>query len=91
MADFTRLNRYRAELKKMRERRAEMDGKIKDMERRCKEEEKTMIHDIVHEANMTPEDLAALIGMNGAEKLDAINGMDTMTESEVESNDEEDF
>ena len=31
MADFTRLNRYRAELRKMRERRAEMDGKIKDM------------------------------------------------------------
>ncbi|MBP1586250.1 MAG: DUF4315 family protein, partial [Lachnospiraceae bacterium] len=55
MADFTRLNRYRAELKKMKEKRADMDSKIRDMERRCKEEEKTMIHDIVHEARMTPE------------------------------------
>ena len=90
MADFTRLNRYRAELKKMREKRADLDNRIRDMERRCKEEENTTIHDLVREARMTPEQLAALIGMNGAEKIDAINGTDTTTESEDESNDEED-
>ena len=31
MADFTRLNKYRAELKKMKDKRAEMDGKIRDL------------------------------------------------------------
>ncbi len=89
MADFTRLNRYRAELKKMKEKRADMDSKIRDMERRCKEEEKTMIHDIVHEARMTPEELAALIGMNGAEKLEAINGKTETEEREDILTDEE--
>ena len=82
MADFTRLNRYRAELSRMRDRRTDIDNRIREMERKCKEEENTMIRDIVHEAKMTPEQLAALIGMNGAEKLGAING--------VEENDEED-
>ena len=89
MADFTRLNRYRAELKKMKEKRADMDSKIRDMERRCKEEEKTMIHDIFHEARMTPEELAALIGLNGAEKLEAINGEKENDESEDIVTDEE--
>ena len=89
MADFTRLNRYRAELKKMRDKRTDLDNRIRDMERKCKEEENTTIHDLVHEARMTPEQLAALIGMNGAEKLEAINGTDRNEESEDDTDDEE--
>ena len=34
MADFTRLNKYRAELKKMKDKRVEMDNKIRDLERK---------------------------------------------------------
>ena len=83
MADFTRLNKYRAELKKMKDKRAEMDGKIRDLERKCREEENTAIHDLVREARMTPEQLAELIGMNGAQKLDAVNGNNGETEDVI--------
>ena len=59
--DDTRLNRIRAELKAARTRRDTLDAKIKDLERRCNEAEKTCIHDMVHAANLTPEQLAKLI------------------------------
>jgi len=59
--DETRLNRLRDELKKARKRRDEWDVKVKDLERRYKEAENTCIHDMVHAANLTPEQLAELI------------------------------
>lgn len=59
--DETRLNRLREELAKARKRRDEWDAKVKDLERRYKESENTCIHDMVHAANLTPEQLAALI------------------------------
>ena len=89
MADFTKLNRYRSELKRMREKRAELDNKIKEMERKCREEENTTIHDLVREAGVTPEELAAFLGMNGAEKLAVINGKRKDIETEEDENNEE--
>lgn len=59
--DETRLNRLRDELSKARRRRDEWDQKVKDLERRYKEAENTCIHDMVHAANLTPEQLAELI------------------------------
>ena len=59
--DETRLTRLRDELKKARKRRDEWDVKVKDLERRYKEAENTCIHDMVHAANLTPEQLAELI------------------------------
>ena len=59
--DETRLNRLRDELKKARKRRDEWDVKVKDLERRYKEAENTCILDMVHAANLTPEQLAELI------------------------------
>ena len=59
--DETRLNRLRDELKKARKRRDEWESKVKDLERRYKEAENTCIHDMVHAANLTPEQLAELI------------------------------
>ena len=59
--DDTKLNRIRAELKAARKRRDSLDAKIKDLERRFNEAEKTCIHDMVHAANLTPELLAKLI------------------------------
>ena len=59
--DETRLNRLRDELHKARKRRDEWDTKVKDLERRYKEAENTCIHDMVHAANLTPEQLAELI------------------------------
>ena len=59
--DEMRLNRLRDELKKARKRRDEWDVKVKDLERRYKEAENTCIHDMVHAANLTQEQLAELI------------------------------
>ncbi len=59
--DETRLTRLRDELKKARKRRDEWEQKVKDLERRYKEAENTCIHDMVHAANLTPEQLAELI------------------------------
>lgn len=59
--DETRLKRLGAELAKARKRRDEWEAKVKDLERRYKEAENTCIHDMVHAANLTPEQLAELI------------------------------
>ena len=62
--DETRLKRLGIELAKARKRRDEWDVKVKDLERRYKEAENTCIHDMVHAANLSPEQLAALIEMS---------------------------
>ena len=59
--DETRLKRLGAELAKARKRRDEWEAKVKDLESRYKEAENTCIHDMVHAANLTPEQLAELI------------------------------
>ena len=59
--DKTRLKRLGAELAKARKRRDEWEAKVKDLERRYKEAENTCIHDMVHAANLTPEQLSELI------------------------------
>lgn len=59
--DESKLARLRDELEKARKRRDEWDAKVKDLERRYKEAENTCIHNLVHAANLTPEQLAELI------------------------------
>ena len=58
-----RLEKIGTELEKARKKREEWDEKVKDLERRYRDEENTEIHDMVHAANMTPEQLAELIRM----------------------------
>ena len=59
--DESRLARLKEELSKARRKRDEWEQKVKDLERRYKEAENTCIHDMVHAANLSPEDLAELI------------------------------
>lgn len=66
---FERLDKYRAELERAYKRRAELDAKIKELERRCKEEENAQIHGMVHAMNMTPEQLQALLDQVAAGNL----------------------
>lgn len=66
---FERLDKYRAELERAQARRADLDAKIKELERRCKEEENARIHGMVHAMNMTPEQLAALLNQVTAGNL----------------------
>ena len=58
-----KLDRLRADLEKARKKRAEWDAKVKDLERRYREEENSEIQDMVHAANLTPDQLADLLRM----------------------------
>ena len=59
--DDTKLKKIGAELSKARAKRDEWDKKVKDLERRYREAENTCIHDMVHAANLSPEQLSELI------------------------------
>lgn len=61
--DDSRLARLREELNRARKKRDDWETKVKDLERKYKEAENTCIHDLVHAANLTPEQLAELIRM----------------------------
>lgn len=62
--DDSRLKRIGTELKKARARRDEWEGKVKELERKYREAENTCIHDMAHAANLSPEQLAALIAQS---------------------------
>lgn len=59
--DDKRLKKIGAELEKARAKLDEWDRKVKDLERRYREAENTCIHDMVHAANLSPEELAELL------------------------------
>ncbi len=58
-----KLERIGADLEKARAKRDEWDAKVKDLEQKYREAENTMIHEMVHAANLTPEQLAKIIQM----------------------------
>lgn len=58
---FVKLDRQREELKRARRKRDEWIKRVKDLEQKYQESENTCIHDMVHAANLSPEDLAELI------------------------------
>jgi transcription elongation GreA/GreB family factor len=66
---FERLEKYREELARAKARRADLDAKIKELERKCKEEENAQIHGMVHAMNMTPEQLQQLLARAASGKL----------------------
>ena len=84
---FTKLDKLRADLLKAKEKRAEWDGKVKELERKCREEENLTIQGLVHAANISPEQLAALIKMTAGEKIQQINN-DNKENLEDDFNDE---
>lgn len=58
-----KLDKIGADLEKARAKRDEWDAKVKDLEQKYREAENTMIHEMVHAANLTPERLAKIIQM----------------------------
>ena len=58
-----KLDKLGAELAKARKKKAEWDNKVKDLERRYREEENSEIHEMVHAANLTPDQLSELLRM----------------------------
>lgn len=60
---MTKLERIGADLKRAREKQAEWNQRVKDLENRYREEENSVIHSMVHAANLTPEQLAQIISL----------------------------
>ena len=87
MGDFTRLDKFRADLERAKAKRAEWDAKVKELERKCHEEENVTIQGIVREAALSPEALAELIRMSMGEKMSAMKKNEFY---EKESEDESD-
>ena len=59
--DDKKLKKIGTELARARAKRDEWEKKAKDLERRYREAENTCIHEMVHAANLSPEQLAELI------------------------------
>ena len=82
-----KLDKIGADLEKARRKRAEWDAKVKDLERRYREEENSEIHELVHAANLTPDQLSELLRMFAADmvpKLETINSMNEQEEMQDE-------
>ena len=82
-----RLDKIGADLEKARRKRAEWDAKVKDLERRYREEENSEIHELVHAANLTPDQLSELLRMFAADmvpKPETINSMNEQEEMQDE-------
>ena len=76
-----------ADLEKARRKRAEWDARVKDLERRYREEENSEIHELVHAANLTPDQLSELLRMFSADmvpKPETINSMNEQEEMQDE-------
>jgi len=56
-----RLEMIAQEMEKLRKKRARVDEQIRDLEEKYRETENTEIHEIVHAANLTPEQLAKVL------------------------------
>ena len=82
-----KLDRIGADREKARRKRAEWDAKVKDLERRYREEENSEIHELVHAANLTPDQLSELLRMFAADmvpKPETINSMNEQEEMQDE-------
>ena len=56
-----RLEKIKADLETAKEKRAWWDNRIRYLEKKLSDEEKTIVHDIVKAADLTPEELAQVI------------------------------
>ena len=67
---------------KARKKKAEWDAKVKDLERRYQEEENTEIHDLVHAANLNPDQLGELLRMFASDMIPKPEIIKSMNEEE---------
>ena len=78
-----KLDRLGADLEKARKKRAEWDARVKDLERRYREEENSEIHEMVHAANLTPDQLAELLRMFAEDAASKPAVINTTSEEET--------
>ena len=82
-----KLEKLGAELAKARRKKAEWETRVKELERRYQQEENTEIHEMVHAANLTPEQLSELLKRFAEQPLPDPDWMESLTDKE-ESTDE---
>ena len=82
-----KLDRIGADLEKARRKRAEWDARVKDLERRYREEENYEIHVMVHAANLTPDQLSELLRMFAADMAPKPATINAMNEEEMQNED----
>lgn len=83
----TKLDRIRSDLAKARTKRTEWDTKVKDLERRCREEENAEIHEMVHAANLTPDKLSELLRLFADDAAPKPETIRTITEEDTQNED----
>ena len=90
---YEKLDKLRTELGKAKQRRAEADAKVKQLEQKLKEAENTQILAEVGAHKLTPEQLAQFLQMAAAGQLGAVQPAvlqkSIMTEQETEDDYEE--
>lgn len=74
-----------AALEKLQEQKTEIEIRIQETEQQILEETNTEIHELVHKANVTPEQLAEILK---ALKSNAVPGNFPVTENREETADE---
>lgn len=79
-----KLDRLGAELAKARKKKAEWDAKVKNLERRYREEENSEIHEMVHAANLNPNQLSELLRMFAADMVPKPEVINSMKEEDVQ-------
>ena len=90
-----RLDRLGEDRARALRKREEWDAKYKELDRLYKERENTEIHDIVHAANLTPDQLAMLLqtlgkGLpNGAVPENITGAAATITKNTEDTDDED--
>ena len=80
-----KLDRIGADLEKARRKRAEWDAKVKELERRYREEENSEIHELVHAANLNPDQLSELLRMFAADIVPKPETINSMNEEEMQN------
>lgn len=79
-----RLDKLGADLAKARAKRDEWDARAKELERKYKEVENTEIHEMVHAANLTPDQLAELLRMFASDMVPKPETINSMNEEEMQ-------
>ena len=78
----TKLDKIGADLEKARRKRTEWDARVKELERKYREVENTEIQEMVHAANLTPDQLSELLRMFAADMVPKPERINFMNEQE---------
>lgn len=81
-----RLDKIGADLDKARRKRTEWDARVKELERKYREVENSEIQDMVHAANLTPDQLSELLRMFAADMVPKPETINSMNEQEEMQN-----